>query len=333
MAISQIPALTAHISFLLWELIIWQTRSWQIYPHPMVISQISVKFLFHSYSESLSFGRPSLGRSTPHQMAISQIPALLWKLIFGRPSVGRSPLWIKWQFHRLPALTAHISFLLWELHIWQTRSWQIYPPHQWQFYRFLLYSESSYLADQVLADLPPSSIAISQIPALPCRAHIWQTKCWQIYPHIKWQFHRFLWNSYFIPTLRAQHLADQVLADLPPIKYWFHRWLFMDLMLYLQITSHCTYRISPLNGNFTDSCSDSSHFMTAHISFLLWELNIWQTRSWQIYPHLNGNFTDSYSDNSYFILTLRANHLADQVLAYLPPHPMVILHILALTAH
>ena len=124
MAILQISALTAHISFLLWELIIWQTRSWQIYPphqmaisqipaltascskrstfdrpglgrsdppHQMAISQIPVKFIFHSHSESSTFGWPGLGRSThPHQMAISQIPALLWKLIFVRPSVGRS---------------------------------------------------------------------------------------------------------------------------------------------------------------------------------------------------------------------------------------------------
>ena len=175
----------------------------------MEISHIPVKFIFHSYSESSSFG--------------------------------------------------------------STRSWQIYPPHQWQFHRFLLYPESSYLADQVLADLPP----------------------------VKWQF----WQ---IPALLCELIFGR--------------------------PGHGR-SIPPSNGNFTYSCSDSSHFMTAHISFLLWELNIWQTRSWQIYPHLSGNFTDSYSDNSYFILTLRAYHLADQVLAYLPPHPIVISQIPVLTAH
>ena len=92
MAISQIPALTAHISFLLWELIIWQTKSWQIYP--------SLKCLFHrfllwlliflSYSKSSYLADAGLDRSTPIQMAISQIHALLWEFIFDRPSVGKS---------------------------------------------------------------------------------------------------------------------------------------------------------------------------------------------------------------------------------------------------
>ena len=272
----------------------------------MVISQIPVKFIFHSYSQSSTFGRPGLGRSTPIWVAISLIPTL----------------------------TTLISFLLWELIIWQSRSWHIYPPIQWWFHRFLLwqlttlraqhladqfladvtphirwqihrflvYSESSYMADWELADQHPlsygnftdccsdSSYFIPTLTAphladqvladlLPLingnftdsystlRAHIWQTKCWQIYPHIKWQFHRSLWNSYFIPTLRAHHLADQVLTDLPPS-----------------------------NGDFTESCFDSS---------VVWELIIWQTRSWQIYPHIKRQFHrfhrfHSYSESSTF---------------------------------
>ena len=40
------------------------------------------------------------------------------------------------------------------------------------------YSESSYLADQVFAD-PPPQMAILEIHTL--RAHIRQTRCWQIY--------------------------------------------------------------------------------------------------------------------------------------------------------
>ena len=114
-------------------------------------------------------------------------------------------------------------------------------PLEWQFHRFLLwqlifhsYSESSSFG----IPGPGSSTPI------------------------QWWFHRFLWNSYFIPTLRAYHLADQVLADLP------------------QFNSNCAHIISPMadltplsNGTFIDFCSDS---------WLLWELNIWQTRSWQI---------------------------------------------------
>ena len=201
-------------------------------------------------------------------MAISQIPTLPWEIIFGRPSFGRSTPTSNGNF--TDSCEIHISFLLWELNIWPTRSWHIYTPVKWQFYRFLLYSQSSYLADPLSNGDFTESCEI-HISFLLWELNIWQTRSWQIYPRS--------------------------------------------------------------NGNFTDSCSDSSHFMTAHISFLLWELNIWQTRSWQIYPHLSGNFTDSYSDNFYFIPTLRAYHLADQVLAYLPPHPMVISQIPALTAH
>ena len=105
MAISQIPALTAHISFLLWELILW---------------------------------RPGLGRSTPHQMVISQIPALtahisflLWELIFGRPDFGRSTPFV-WQFHR---------FLLWQLILGRPgvgRLADLSSHQKWQFERFLI---------------------------------------------------------------------------------------------------------------------------------------------------------------------------------------------------
>ena len=318
-AISLISTLTTLISFLLWELIIWQTRSWQL--------------LFHSYSESLSFGRPGPDRSTPHAMVISQIPAL----------------------------TAHYS----ELNIWQTRSWQIYPHIKWQFYRFLLYSESSYLADQVLAHLPPIKywfhrrlfIGSHAAPADHLTLHL------QIYHLIKHWFHRWLcMGSHAAP---ADHLK-LCLQIYPAIKHWFHRWLCMDLTLHLQI--------SPLNGNFTDFCSDSSYFIPTlrahhlayqvlavlppsngdftdfceiHISFLLWELIIWQTRSWQIYPNLTaivlifGRPSVGRSNPPIkwhfhrFLLwqltTLRAQHLADQGLGRSePPHQMAILQIPAL---
>ena len=174
----------------------------------MVISQIPVKFIFHSYSESSTFGRPGHGRSIPHQMAISQIPALTahisWQLIFhsysesstfGRPGLGRSTP-NQMAILPIPALLSKLIFSR--------------PVVKWWFHRFLWNSyfiptlRAQHLADQVMADLSP----------------------------IKWQFHRFLlWqltfhdSSYFIPTLRAQHLADQVLAYLPPIQWWFYRFL------------------------------------------------------------------------------------------------------------
>ena len=199
MAILAIPAPTAHISLLLWELNIWQ-----IYP--------SLKWLFHrfllwlliflSYSERSYLVDQVLEELPPCQKAISQIPDLLWEFISGRPSVGRSIPPPKCQFHRLllwllifpfslwelilgrtgfgrstpiqmaisqiPALTAHISFLLCELNIWQTRSWQIYPTLQ---------------------------MAVSLIPVLTAEGSLllWQTQyVGKSTPHFKWQFHRFL---------------------------------------------------------------------------------------------------------------------------------------------
>ena len=269
---------------------------------------------------------------------------------------------------QIAALTAHISFLLWQLHIWQTRSWQIYcPSSDGKFTDSCFTLRAHIWADQVLADHPLNQMAISQIAALTAHIsfllwelNIWQTRSLQIYPPVKWQFYRFLWNSYFIPTLRAHHLADHVLTDLPPSNGDFtdscsYSSLLWELIIWQtrskqiypphqmaisQITvkfifhsysesstfgwpglGRSTHPLS--NGNFTDSCSDSS---------LLWELNNWQTSSWQIYPLSNGNFTDCCSDSSYFIPTLRANHLADQVLTDLPTHQMAILQIPALTA-
>ena len=217
-------------------------------------------------------------------------------------------------------MTAHISFLLWEIDIWQTRSWQIYPPFlsgnftdsnsdnsyfiptlrayhledqvladlspiKWQFHRFLLYSESSYLADLL----------------------------------VKWWFHRFLpWQ---LTSLRAQHLADQVMADLPPFFQWqFHWYLLWQLLFHSYSESLSFGRLGVgrstshfLSGNFTDSCSDSSHFMTAHISCSTLRARYLVD---QVLADLPSCFQmaislDSCSDSSYFIPTLRAQHLAD----------------------
>ena len=173
-------------------------------------------------------------------MLISQIPALtihipflLSELIFGNPGVGRSTPHIKWQL-QIPTLRTHI---------WLTKCWQIYPPVECWFHRFLLwqlifhsYSENSYLADQVLADLPP----------------------------IKWQFHRLLlWQLIFHSYSQNSYLADQVLADLPP-----HQTSISQIPA---LTTHISFLLWELilgrpgvgrstptsNINFTDSCSDS----------------------------------------------------------------------------
>ena len=301
-------------------------------------------------------------------------------------------------------MTAHISFPLWEIDIWQTRSWQIYPPFlsgnftdsnsdnsyfiptlrayhledqvladlspiKWQFHRFLLYSDSSYLADllvkwwfhrflpwqltslraqhladQVMADLPPCNgdftdscsdssllweliiwliypshqMAISQIPALTLPTlrpqHLTDQVLADLNPHIKWQFHRFLWNSYFITTLRAQHLADQVLADLPPSSKAISQ--IPALIWELIFGRPSVGRSTPCQMAILQIAA-----LTAHISFLLWVLIIWQTRSWQIYLPIQWWF---YRFLLWQLTTLRTYHLADQVLADLPPHQMAI---------
>ena len=307
MAISQIPALTAH------------------------------------YSESSTIGRPVLGRCNPCQMATSQIPALLWKLIFVRLSVGRSTPPSYGNFTDFCSDNSYFIPTLKAPHLADQVLADV-TPVKLQFYRFLIYSESSYLADQVLADLLPHINGNFTDSYSTLRDHIWQTKFGRSTPTSNGNFTDsceihisfLLWELNIWPTRSWQIY--------PPVKWQFYRFL---------LYSQSSYLADPLsNGDLTDSCE-------IHISFILWELNIWQTRSWQIYPRSNGNFTDSCSDSShfmtahihsysesstfgrpglgrstpiwvaisliptlttfYFIPTLRAYHLADQVLAYLPP--------------
>ena len=186
-------------------------------------------------------------------MAISQISALIahisflfWELIFGRPVVGRSTPPLKWWFHRL-LLWHLISFSLWELIFGKQRCWQIYPHASNGNYRFLFYS---YLADHVVAHPTPFSYGSFPdccsnssyfIPTL--RAHIWQTTSWQIYP--------------------PGHPSN---GD--------YRFLLLELIFGRPTVGRST----PLNGSFTDSCSDSSYFIPTL------RAHIWQTRNGQIYP-------------------------------------------------
>ena len=220
----------------------------------MAISQIPVKFIFHSYSDSSTFGWPGLSRSTPPSNgnftdSCSSLKAHNWQTkcwqiyplsngnftdccsdssyfiptlrahysessTFGRPVLVRCNPPHQMAISQIPALTAHISFLLWELIIWQTRSWQFYPHPM--------------VISQISVKIPISFLLWVLI--------IWQTRSWQIYPHlttivlifgrpsggrsnppIKWQFHRFLLGQ--LTTLRAQQLADQILADVTPVKW------------------------------------------------------------------------------------------------------------------
>ena len=230
--ISQIPILTAHISFLLWELIFADQVLADLPNHQMAI--------IDSYSESSYLADQVLADLSHHQMAMihsySESSYLTDQMLADLPS-------LEWQFHRL---------LLWQL-------------------IFHSYSQNSYLAHQVLADLVPTSNGNCRfllwelifgrpsvgrctplfnadftdscfdhsysIPNL--RTHIWQTRCWQIYPTIKWQLK--------IPTLRA------------------HIW-----------QTRCWQIYPPLNGIFTDCCSDSSYFIPTL------RTHIWHTSGWQI---------------------------------------------------
>ena len=216
----------------------------------------------------------------------------------GRPGLGRSSTLTKHWFHR---------FLLWELMFGRPgldRSTTI--PLR---YFTDSYSESSYLAGQVLADLPP-----------PLSAHFT--------------------DSYS----ESSYLDNHVLVD-PPfslcLKWQFHRFLLWGLILVRPSLRRSTFS----NDNFTDSYSEASYLADQVLGDLPFQMvisqiptprtHIWQARSGHIYPNppqwfhrfifwelifgrpgfrrstfSNGNITDSYSEGSY---------LADQVLADLPP--------------
>ena len=226
------------------------------------------QLIFHSYFESSSFGRPGPDRSTPIQWWFHRflwnsyfIPTLRAQHLADQFLADLPP--VKWQFHKF-LLYSESSYLadqvladqpriIWQFH--RLLLWQLIfhsysesstfgrpglgrstPLIKWQFYRFLLYSESSYLADQVLADLPPHQMAIPQIPVKfifhsysESSTFGWPDSClvlWDLPPgrYTPTSNGNFTDSCSSIPTLRAQHLADQVLADLTPhIRWQFHR--------------------------------------------------------------------------------------------------------------
>ena len=252
----------------------------------MVISQIPA--LTAHYSKSSTFGRPVLGRcNPPYQMANSQIPALLWKLIYGRLSVGRSTPH-HMAISQISALTAHISFLLWQLHIWQTRSWQIYPP---------------------------SSMAISQIPTLPWELIFGRPSVGRSTPESNGNFTDCCSDSsYFIPTLRAQYFADKVFADLPPC-----------LMAILQIPVKFLFHSFSKSSSFGRPCPDrSSPIQWWFYRFLFLQLNT--LRAYHLADQVLTDLLPSHQMaisqiNVKFIFHSysESTYLADQVVADLPP--------------
>ena len=154
MAMSQIPTLTANI---------WQTSSWQIYPPPL-----SAHFT-DSYSKSSYLDNEVLVDPPSSLYLKWQFHRfLLWELIFGRQGLRRSSLSngnVTDSYCEGSYLAHHVfrsrQTYPWMVisqiptpraHNWQSRSWQIFHPHQ---------------------------TVISQIPSL--RAHIWQTRSWQIF--------------------------------------------------------------------------------------------------------------------------------------------------------
>ena len=330
---------------------------------------LCLKWQFHRFLLwELIFGRPGVRGSTPLKWQFHRF--LLWEFIFSRPGLGRSTHLCLSQMtiSQIPSLRAHV---------WQARSWWIYPvPHR-DFTDS--YSKSSYFADQVLGDLPPQ-MAISQIIYL--RAHIWQTRSLQIFlPATKQWFHRFLlWELIFgrpglgrstsplefsfyrfllwelicgrpgfrryTPSIgnvtdsysESSYLADQVLVDLPPSNVnfqiptqWAHIladqvWTYLPQSPTVIFTDSYSERscladqvlgeLPHSNGNFTDSYSENS-FLTDQVLVDLssqmamskiptLRTHIWESRSWHIFhPPPNSDFTDSYSENSF---------LTDQVL-------------------
>ena len=159
-------------------------------------------------------------------------------------------------------------------HIWQTRSWEIYPL-KWQCHIFLLRGLISGRPSIGRSSIPHLKCAISQIPTL--RTHIWQVRSGHIYPS-------------------------------PP--QWYHRFLLWEL-----IFGRPGRRRSTLsNGNVTDSYSEGSYLADQVLVDPPLSLSV-----------SNDNFTDSYSESSY---------LAGQVLHEIYPNPSQGFHrFLLLRAH
>ena len=151
--------------FLLWELILEMTRVLADLPsHEMAFSQIATLTAHISFLLSeLIFGWPSVGRSTP--LFNADFTDSCFDSSYFIPTL-RTHIWLTkcWQIYppsngNFTDCCSDSSYFIPTLrtHIWHSRCWQIYSPHQMAIIDS--YSESSYLADQVLADLHPHQTA------------------------------------------------------------------------------------------------------------------------------------------------------------------------------
>ena len=193
------------------------------------------------------------------------------------------------------------------------------------------------MADQDLADLTPVKLWFHgwlclgsyTAPADHLTLHL------QIYTSSEWQFHRFLlWQSYFIPTLRAhiwQTKCWQIYHPTQPSN-GNYRFLLWELIF----------------GRSTPPWMAIAQIaaLTAHILFLLWELIFGRPSVGRsTTPHIpQMAIIDSYSENSYladlpllewqlhrlllwqliFYSYSESSYLADQVLADLLHYPFLI---------
>ena len=215
------------------------------------------QLIFHSYFQNSYLAHQVLPDLVP--MSNGDYRFLLWELIFGRPSVGRYTPLFNADFTDSCFDSSYFIPTL-RTHIWQTRCWQIFPPYQMAIVDS--YSENSYLSDLMLADLPP----------------------------IKWLFHRLLlWQLIFHSYSESSYLSDQVLADLHP-KWQFHRLLLWQLIFHSY--SESSYLADQVLADLTPLWTAISQIpiLTAHISFLLWELIfVWPSVGRSI-PMSNGNY-------------------------------------------
>ena len=194
-------------------------------------------------------------------------------------------------------------------------------------------SQSSYLAEQVLADLPLCQIVISQIPTLTAHIslllwelifgrsgvgtsttpewqfHICQTRCWQIYPLSNGDFTDACSSSpYLISTLRAhiwQKRCWQISLPNDDFKDSCSDSAYFIPTLRAHIWQTRLWQIYLWNGNFTELIFGRSGVGTS--TSREWQFHIWQTRCWQIYNLSNGDFTDDFSGSPYLIPTLTAH--------------------------
>ena len=269
MAILKIPTLGTHIS---------QVRSGHIYSYP---PQWFHRLLLWEFL----FRQPGLGRSNPSLCLKWQFHRfLLWELIFGRSGLSRSILsngnvtdsysegsYLAGQVlaDLPPPLSAHFTDSYSESSYLDNQVLVDPTPLSVSNDNFTdSYSDSSYLADQVLVDLS-SQMAMSQIPKL--RAHIWQTRSWQI-------FH-------------------------PPPKEWFHRFLLWEL-IFGRSGLDISTPIPP--SDFTNSYPEGSYLGGQVFAYLP-------------SPHPNSDFTDSYSESSYLADQVLGDLFSQMAMSEIPP--------------